>query len=42
MSPVLVRPSTLGPVKRKCELDETNGMITVSSQQPLKKMFIER
>lgn len=44
MSPIAMRPSQLGPVKRKFELDEggTGSNWNVYSQPPLKKIFTER
>lgn len=43
MSPIAMRPSQLGPVKRKFELDEggTGSNWNVYSQPPLKKIFTE-
>ncbi|XP_067623654.1 uncharacterized protein [Eurosta solidaginis] len=43
MSPIAMRPSQLGPVKRKFELEEsaTGSNWNIYSQPPLKKMFTE-
>ncbi|XP_014094669.1 uncharacterized protein [Bactrocera oleae] len=43
MSPIAMRPSQLGPVKRKFELDEggTGSNWNIYSQPPLKKIFTE-
>ncbi|XP_075148210.1 uncharacterized protein LOC142222129 [Haematobia irritans] len=45
MSPIAIRPSQLGPVKRKFELDETTPTSStwnsLYSQPPSKKMFCE-
>uniref|UniRef100_A0A034VMH0 Protein FAM122A n=1 Tax=Bactrocera dorsalis TaxID=27457 RepID=A0A034VMH0_BACDO len=44
MSPIAMRPSQLGPVKRKFELDDGGGTGSnwnVYSQPPLKKIFTE-
>lgn len=40
MSPIAMRPSQLGPVKRKFELDDTSNW-NICSPPPLKKIFTE-
>ncbi|XP_055920426.1 uncharacterized protein LOC129952030 [Eupeodes corollae] len=40
MSPIAMRPSQLGPVKRKFELDDTSNW-NIYSPPPLKKIFTE-
>jgi len=45
MSPIAMRPSSLGPVKRKFELDDNNSGVSnwsVYSPPPLKKIFTDR
>lgn len=40
MSPIAMRPSSLGPVKRKFDLDDNYA--NSHSPPPFKKMFFER
>jgi len=45
MSPIAMRPSSLGPVKRKFELEDNNAGVSnwsVYSPPPLKKIFTDR
>lgn len=42
MSPIAMRPSQLGPVKRRFDMDGDNGWNNAYSPPPFKKIFVER